>query len=88
MRKYLEHMQNKDPHERRAHALRVAGAVVAVVFVGWLGTLGMRLSTTDTTVAQNPGTTDQAAAVAEARPQTGPRLEVSTTSVFLPTYSQ
>lgn len=79
-------MQNKDPHERRAHALRVAGAVTGLVFVGWVATLGMRLGTPqEPVVAEGQG---QAAAVVTAKRQSGPSLEVSTTSVFLPTYNQ
>lgn len=77
-------MQNRDPHERRTHALRVASAVTGLVFVGWLGTLGMRLApqevATDTT-------SEQTAAVVQTQTrQQGPSLEVSTTSVFLPQY--
>ncbi len=88
MRRYLEHMHNKDPHERRAHALKVASAVTGLVFMVWIATLGVRLAVPEDTVAQDSSTNSgQAAAVAEAAPKTGPRLEVSTSSVFLPEYS-
>jgi hypothetical protein len=55
--KYAQHMQNKSTHERRQHALKVAGIVTAVLFVGWLATLGMRLSMgTGGTVANSSDT--------------------------------
>lgn len=85
MRRYIEHMQSKDPHERRVHALRVASVITGGVFAVWLATLGGRLSTD--TIAAEPQS-DQAAAVVQAAQSSGPRLEVSTTSVFLPQYQQ
>ncbi len=86
MKRYLQHMHNQDPHDRRTHALHVASLVTGLVFVGWVATLGMRFAVDDSLVAQDGS--DQAAAVVQATQQTGPRLEVSTTSVFLPQYSQ
>ena len=44
MRRYLAHMHEKTPHERRQHASSVAGIVTAFIFIGWLVTLGARLS--------------------------------------------
>lgn len=79
-------METREPHERRRHALHVAVAVTAFVFVGWVSTLGMRLGG-EPVVAQDAGS-DQAAAVAGATERGGPRLEVSSTSVYLPTYNQ
>ena len=87
MKRYLEHMQNKDPHERRTHALHVASAVTALVFVAWLGTLGMRLAP-EQPFAQDSGDGTQAAAAVQATQQGGPHLQVSTSSVFLPQYNQ
>lgn len=85
MRRYLEHMHSREPHERRRHALHVATMVTTLVFVGWLATLGMRLGG-DPVVAQEE-TNTQAAAAAQAVERTGPRLEVSNTSVTLPQYN-
>jgi hypothetical protein len=51
VKKYLNHMNTKSTHERRQHALQVATIVTALVFVGWLGTLGLRLGNFSTTVA-------------------------------------
>ena len=44
IRRYLNHMQEKTAHERRQHAVQIASVITALVFVGWLGTLGLRLS--------------------------------------------
>jgi hypothetical protein len=85
MRRYIEHMRQKDPHERRTHALRVASVVTGAVFVVWVATLGARLAGPSQEVALEG---DQTAAVVQAQPKTGPHLEVSTTSVFLPQYQQ
>jgi hypothetical protein len=46
MRRYIEHIRNnRTPHERRQHALQIAGVVTALLFIGWLTTLGVRIST-------------------------------------------
>lgn len=79
--RYLSHMkENKSTHERRAHAVQVAGLLTAGLFAVWLGTLGMRLTNHDA-VAQSPETSLPAAAAAAA-PQFAPHLEVSTTSIY------
>ena len=36
----------KTPHERRTLSMQVAGVLTALLFVGWLGTLGVRLANT------------------------------------------
>lgn len=79
MRRYINHVQSKDPHERRAHSLRIAGAFTAVLFVGWLGTLGMRLSSGEANLA-GQGNPSQAASVLTGFyvPESG--LEVASTS--------
>jgi hypothetical protein len=44
MRRYIEHIQNnRTPHERRQHAMQIAGVVTMLLFVGWLASLGMRI---------------------------------------------
>ncbi len=45
MKKYLEKMRQKDPHERRQEALRISGLITGVIFIGWISTLGFRLGT-------------------------------------------
>ncbi|MBC7836472.1 hypothetical protein H7X87_01695 [Acetobacteraceae bacterium] len=54
MRNYIKRLQDeKTPHERRSFAVRVAGALTAVIFVGWLATFGMRLSNDEKAIAEN-----------------------------------
>lgn len=86
MRRYLEHMHTREPHERRKHALHVATAITGLLFVGWVATLGVRLGG-DPVVAQNESNNGQAAAAVQAVERSGPRLEVSSTSVSLPQYN-
>ncbi|HWB34131.1 MAG TPA: hypothetical protein VG753_02340 [Candidatus Paceibacterota bacterium] len=53
MKAYIQKLQDeKTPHERRQLALQVAGVVTALLFVGWLGTLGVRLSELSTAASQ------------------------------------
>ncbi len=83
MRKYIEHIKNtRTTHQRRQHAVQVAGALTAALFAVWLGTLGVRLAS-PSDVAQ---TTDyagaQTASVAAAVNNDESQLQVSTTSVF------
>ncbi len=81
MRRYLEHIKNtRTTHQRRQHALQVAGVVTAALFVVWIGTLGMRLATLDA-IAESPDTSLTAAAAASTQNK-GAQLEVSTTSVY------
>lgn len=91
MRHYLEHIKNtKEPHERRQHAMRVAGGVTLAVFALWLGTLGFRLAgpgaapvaQSDGTQTTNADTSSLPAAAAAARQDNAAHLEVSTTSVY------
>ena len=45
MKRYIEHLKNtRTTHQRRQHAVQVAGALTAALFAVWLGTLGVRLS--------------------------------------------
>ena len=53
IKRYFEHMHTKSTHERRQHALRVASVVTAIVFLGWLGTLGVRLGSGTPAVSEN-----------------------------------
>lgn len=81
MRRYFEHIkETREPHERRAHAMQVAGVLTAALFAVWLGTLGWRLSQSEE-VAQSPESSLTAAAAASTNNK-GAALEVSTTSVF------
>lgn len=72
MKRYIEHIKNtKTPHERRAHAMRMAGGVTALVAVVWLTTLGVRFGTSATDASQaaaaaNAGSTDNTLVVASS----------------------
>jgi hypothetical protein len=84
MKKYFERMQQeKTTHERRQWAMRAAGTLTAVLFVGWIATLGVRLSAPSSQTAQGEGTQSQLAAVANGAygPQ-GNQLQVATSSVY------
>jgi hypothetical protein len=43
MKRYIQELKNRPTHDRRLFALRIAGAVTAIIFVGWIGTLGLRV---------------------------------------------
>lgn len=66
MAPYLEHMRNKPAHERRLHAMRVAGVLTALVFAGWVTTLGLQAGSTDQTAVAGTDTSGQTAAAAAA----------------------
>ena len=89
MKNYFVRMQEeKTPHQRRQWALRAAGALTAVVFLGWAGTLGLRFAapgSNTNVVAQNDGfdIQSQLASVFSGifpAKQTHNTLEVATTS--------
>jgi hypothetical protein len=77
MKKLIERLKaEKTPHERRQISMQVAGVITAVLFVGWIGTLGVRIST-----APQPSNQDNAAAALVAV------QAASSTSTMLPGYS-
>jgi hypothetical protein len=78
MKRYIENMHKREPHERRAHALRVASAVTMVVFVGWLATLGLRLASVSGGEDGNPSQT--ASVLSGLYQSPGGTLEVSSSS--------
>lgn len=62
MKKYIQHMQEtRTPHERRQASMQIAGIVTAVLFVGWITTLGVRLSSSQSNVANDDGASNTAA---------------------------
>jgi len=65
MRRYIQQLQDTHtPHERRQVALRVATIVTAILFIGWLATLGLRLGGNVPEVAED--SSSNSAAVLEA----------------------
>ena len=84
MKRYIEHVKTRPTHERRQHAMQIAGVLTALVFMGWVTTLGVRLAGNNS-VADNPNnpSASQAATVlgaTEAAPAN--ELEVATTSGY------
>lgn len=56
MKKFIEHMKaNKTPHERRQFAMQAAGLCTALLFVGWLATLGVHLASVNKQVGLENG---------------------------------
>ncbi len=53
MKNYYHHVKSKSTHERREHAMRIAGIVTVAVFVGWVGTLGVRLASNNPSIASS-----------------------------------
>jgi hypothetical protein len=78
MNRYLDHMHTKPTHERRRHAMRIAGIVTVLVFVGWVTTLGLQLGSSSTNASQT------AAAVTSSydATQTSNQLIVSTSTTY------
>ena len=44
MKKFIENVKQRPPHERRDVAMRIAAMVTGVIFLGWMATLGVRLA--------------------------------------------
>lgn len=97
MKRYLEHIRQKPTHERRQHAVQVASVITGMIFIGWLGTLGVRMSSGSAETAsavQSPSPISQLANVASSvysgfvtnsGPSSGAQasgVEVATSSVY------
>ena len=82
IKRYFEHMHTKSTHERRQHALSVATVVTALIFVGWLGTLGLRLGTAGSVANSTNGQNQNQLAnvISGEYTPVGNTLEVATTS--------
>lgn len=63
MTPYYDHMMTKSAHERRSHAMRVAGVVTALIFAGWVSTISLQ-------AASGGGTNAPVAASADGSAQT------------------
>jgi hypothetical protein len=82
VKKYFDHIKTKEPHERRAHAMQIAGVVTAMVFAVWITTLGFRLSAGQTQVAQDDNQTSLTAAAVQNGYDGPNQLYVATTTGF------
>ena len=65
MAPYFDHMHTKSTHERRMHAMRVAGVVTALVFAGWITSISLGATTngTGSTVAGSDNSSQTASAI-------------------------
>ena len=66
MKKYFDHIQTKEPHDRRQHAMQLAGVITALVFVVWITTLGFRLSSNTQLAGDDANQTSLSAAAAQS----------------------
>jgi hypothetical protein len=83
MKKYFDHINSKEPHERRQHAMRIAGVFTAMVFMVWITTLGFRLTGGQDQVAQDDSNQTSLTAAAVQNGYSGPnQLYVATTTDF------
>ncbi|MDE2071149.1 MAG: hypothetical protein KGI70_00205 [Patescibacteria group bacterium] len=61
--RYITHMHTRTPHQRRNHALLVAGGLTILLALAWLATLPLR---TASGTALDQGQQDASAAVGNA----------------------
>lgn len=66
MRRYIEQLHTKDPHERRAHAMRVALGITGAIFFVWITTLSVRLASQSAQVAEGDGSSQVANVISGA----------------------
>ena len=77
MKRYLEHIKAKPPHERRQHAMQLSAGIMVLVFLVWISTIGLRFATTAQT--QDSGT-DQLANIVSGAGAQNATLIVATSS--------
>lgn len=86
LKRYIENVQAQPAHYRRQHAAKIATTVTAVVFVGWLASLGVRVSSQPQQIATGDAPTQETQlsnAISGLNTQTsGNTLEVSTTTTY------
>ena len=77
---------SREPHERRQHAMRVAGVLTLALFLVWAATLSLRFalpsSSSEAEVANSGDQASLSASAAAAEAAQSAHLEVSTTSVL------
>ncbi len=59
LKRYLENIHAQPAHYRRQHAVKIATTVTAVVFVGWIATLSVRVSTPSAQIAASDSPTQE-----------------------------
>ncbi len=79
MKKLIHKLRaERTPHERRQISMQVAGVITAILFVGWIGTLGVRLA------GQSQPSNDSSQAAASLVAVQG---SATSTSTLLPGYA-
>lgn len=78
MKNYLTHIKSKSTHDRRQHAAQLSAGIVAVVFVVWISTIGIRFATNPSDVAGNNG--NQLANIITGSGEQNATLIIATTS--------
>jgi hypothetical protein len=78
MKRYIQHIKSKPPHDRRQHAMQLSAGVVAIVFVVWISTIGIRFASSPSEVAEGSGS--QLANIISGAGAQNATLIVSTTS--------
>jgi len=85
MKNYWKHINDKPSHERRIHAMQLAGGITAFAVVVWITTLGVRYAMTPAQIAQSNGTdTSQAASVVDATDGNATLIVATTTDSTVP----
>ncbi len=86
LKRYIENVQAQPAHYRRQHAIKIATTVTAVVFVGWLASLGVRVSSQPHQIAVGDAPKQESQlsnAISGMGAQTSSNtLEVSTTTTY------
>lgn len=80
VKRYIEHVQAQEPHERRQHAMRLAGAITVAVFAVWITTLGFRLNSNTQLAAEDDNSLT--ATVAQSLYSDPNQLIVATTTEY------
>ncbi len=61
---YIDQIKSRPTHERRTHAMQMAGAIIVAIFIVWVATIGIRLATENPATAQSGDDSSQLANVA------------------------
>jgi hypothetical protein len=68
IKKYLDHVYSKEPHDRRQHAMQIAAGITGFALVVWVTTLGVRFAMTpEQLAAQNADSSAQVASVVDSQ---------------------
>lgn len=69
IKKYIEYIQTRPTHERRAVAMQISGVITAILMVAWVSSIGVRLAQHSSDIAQGASQVSSAAATLIAVPQ-------------------